>query len=86
MRFRYRANWGYWWTLDNVSLTGEAAQDQEITWTSSTSNWTSTEQNPENVTPTETTTYTVTYSNPDLECPGVETIEIVVKKPPQPNI
>jgi hypothetical protein len=86
IRFRYRANWGYWWTLDNVSLTGEAAQDLEITWTSSTSNWTSTKQNPENVTPTETTTYTVTYSNPDLECPGVETIEIVVKKPPQPNI
>ncbi|MFD2835410.1 PKD-like domain-containing protein [Gramella sp. AN32] len=86
IRFRYSANWGYWWALDNIILTGEAAQDQNITWASNTSTWTSTEQNPENISLTETTIFTVTYSDPDLECPGVETIEVIVKKPPQPKI
>ena len=84
--FYYQAPWGTWWAIDNVKIIGETDLPG-VTWTSSTDpDWTSNEQNPQNIFPTETTIYTATYSDPDLECPGVATVEVVVRTPPSPTI
>ncbi|SDR67256.1 SprB repeat-containing protein [Gillisia sp. Hel1_33_143] len=77
----------YSWAIDDVTITGEIQSTPEVEWTSSTDeNWTSNEQNPTNVTPSGTTVYTVKYTDPDLECPGRASIEVVVRQPPQPKI
>ncbi|TVZ27339.1 putative secreted protein (Por secretion system target) [Gillisia sp. Hel_I_86] len=82
IRFRYKATWGYYMGIDNVKITGET-KVPEVTWTSSTDpDWTSNEQNPNNVFPSETTVYTATYSDPDIECPGIGKVEVIVRQPP----
>ena len=87
IRFKYTANWGYWWAIDNVKITGEGSTVPDVTWTSSTNpEWTSNEQNPSNISVSRTTIFTATYTDPDLECPGVGTVEVTVKEPLQPKI
>ncbi|RKS43451.1 SprB-like repeat protein [Gillisia mitskevichiae] len=86
IRFKYSANWGYWWALDNISISG-TTKTPNVIWTSSTDpNWSSNEQNPQNVYPAETTIYTATYSDPDIECPGIGKIEVTVRQPPAVTI
>ncbi|WP_299155794.1 LamG-like jellyroll fold domain-containing protein [uncultured Christiangramia sp.] len=79
---------GYIWAIDNIEITGTQQDLPEIEWTSDTDpNWTSNEQNPQNVTPNVTTTYTVRYTDPDIaNCPGIETVEVIVRNPPEPTI
>ncbi|MDT0677832.1 LamG-like jellyroll fold domain-containing protein [Autumnicola musiva] len=87
IRFRYRAYWGYWWAIDNIKLTGEGSIIPDVTWTSSTNpEWSSNEPNPTNLSVSRTTTFTATYTDPDIECPGVGTVEVEVKDPLQPEI
>ncbi|UBZ05536.1 HYR domain-containing protein [Salegentibacter mishustinae] len=87
IRFNYRANWGYWWAIDDVKITGEGSTIPDVTWTSSTNpDWTSNEPNPTNISVSRTTVFTATYTDPEIECPGVGTVEVVVKDPLQPEI
>ena len=86
IRFKYTANWGYWWALDNIKLEG-TTDVPTVTWTSSSDpDWTSNEQNPENISPSETTIYTATYSDPDINCPGISQVEVIVRTPPEVTI
>ncbi|MBO2542813.1 HYR domain-containing protein [Salegentibacter sp. BDJ18] len=87
IRFKYRAGWGYWWAIDNVKLTGEGTTVPKVTWTSSANpEWTSNTPNPTNISVSETTIFTATYTDPEIECPGVGTVEVQVKDPLQPEI
>ncbi|WP_405199562.1 LamG-like jellyroll fold domain-containing protein [Christiangramia sp. LLG6405-1] len=87
IRFNYRANWGYWWAIDDVKITGEGSTIPDVTWTSSTNpDWTSNEPNPTNISISRTTIFTATYTDPEIECPGVGTVEVTVKEPLQPEI
>ena len=77
----------YSWAIDDVTITGEIQSTPEVEWTSNTDgDWTSNEQNPTNITPGGTTVYTVKYTDPDLECPGRASVEVVVRQPPNPTI
>ncbi|WP_424494921.1 LamG-like jellyroll fold domain-containing protein [Salinimicrobium sp. GXAS 041] len=87
IRFKYMANWGYWWAIDNIKLTGEGSTIPDVTWTSSTNpEWTSNDPNPTNISVSRTTIFTATYTDPDVECPGVGAVEVKVKDPLQPEI
>jgi hypothetical protein len=61
VRFNYRAREGYHWAIDNVNVSGSAANN--YSWASDPIGFTSTAQNPTGITPTETTTYTLTATN-----------------------
>ncbi|MDQ3101309.1 MAG: T9SS type A sorting domain-containing protein, partial [Bacteroidota bacterium] len=84
LRFRYRSAYGWYWAVDNVTVSGQ--QSATFAWSSDPAGFTSTEQNPQNVVVNETTTYTVTASTPqgctatasvtvtaeeNLDCPGL---------------
>ena len=87
IRFNYTAEWGYWWAIDNVKLTGEGSTIPDVTWTSSTNpDWSSNDPNPTNISVSRTTVFTATYTDPNIECPGVGTVEVQVKDPLQPEI
>lgn len=62
VRFRYKATWDWYWSIDNVSVSGNAA-NFTYSWTSTPSGFTSALQNPTGLTPTTSTTYDVTISN-----------------------
>jgi hypothetical protein len=64
-RFNYNAKWGWFWNIDNVSVTGtySSAPAATFAWTSSPAGFTSALQNPTGVSPTASTTYTVTATN-----------------------
>ncbi|MFH0895242.1 MAG: T9SS type A sorting domain-containing protein, partial [Bacteroidota bacterium] len=61
VRFRYEATWGYYWAVDNVTISGASAMT--YAWTSAPAGFTSTVQNPTAVIPTATTAYTVAVTN-----------------------
>ena len=65
IRFRYNGGWGWYWALDNVSVTGTLSTPPaaSFAWVSSTGGFTSSIQNPTGVSPSATTTYTVTATN-----------------------
>ncbi len=87
IRFRYRGrDRDYFWAIDNISITGTPASVADVQWTSNTSSWTSTEINPTNISPTETTSYTVTYTDPDTGCDGSATTTIVVRDLPDISV
>ena len=87
IRFNYdQANSDYYWAIDNISIFGEGAAKPEVQWTADTSSWTSTVENPQDLTPSETTVYTVTYKDPVNGCPGSASVKVIVKNPPQPVI
>lgn len=87
LRFRYvgtpSANW---WAIDNVTITGEPAAEPVISWTSVPPGFTSSVANPTNVTPSETTTYYVTYTDPDTGCNGTNSVTVNVYDAPVPEI
>ncbi|WP_158091644.1 PKD-like domain-containing protein [Christiangramia flava] len=87
IRFNYDdANGDYYWAVDNIIIGGDGSSQPEVTWTTNNSDWTSNQQNPEDVSPPISTIYTATYVDPDTGCPGSKSIEVVVKDPPQPVI
>lgn len=78
---------GYQWRINNIEISGETRSAPEVEWSSNTNeNWSSNEQNPTNISPGTTTVYTVKYTDPELECPGRASIEVVVRQPPIPTI
>jgi len=91
IRFRFLNNGNnaraYTWAIDDIKLAGESQNLPEIEWTSNTdSEWSSNVPNPVSVNPSSTTLYTVKYYDPELDCPGVATVEVIVRKPPNPTI
>jgi hypothetical protein len=61
IRFKYTADWGWWWAVDNVSLTGTT--NYNYAWTSSPSGYSSSLQNPAGVVTTTTTDYEIELTN-----------------------
>ena len=86
IRFRYVATWGYYWAIDNIEVTGTPSATADVSWTSSPAGFTSTDEDPTNVSPTETTTYTVTYTDPDSGCDGSESVTVTVRDTPDATI
>ena len=86
IQFYFDARYDYYWAIDDVEITGVAQSAADILWTSNTSSWTSTEANPTNVIPTETTTYTATYTDPDTGCSGSASTTVTVYPQPTPTI
>lgn len=63
IRFRYAATFDYYWCIDNVTVSGVSTLVATYAWTSTPAGFTSSQQNPTNVTPSADTTYTVTVTN-----------------------
>lgn len=78
VRFRYTASWGWWWAIDNVTI-GSLSSSYTINWSSSPAGYTSTVQNPQGVTPTQTTTYTVEYKS-GSGCSGSASTTVTVSQ------
>jgi hypothetical protein len=77
IRFRYAAVWGYYWAIDNVTVTSTPVTPAiSYAWTSTPSGFTSSTQNPTGVTPTVATTYTISVTN-NFGCSASETSESV---------
>jgi len=69
IQFYFYAERGFYWAIDNVILSGTLASTIPIiSWTSNPAGFTSTNQNPTNITQGGTTTYTVSYTNPISGC------------------
>jgi hypothetical protein len=58
LRWRYLSNWGYFWIIDDVSVSGTPAS-YSYAWTSTPAGFNSALQNPTGVAPTVNTDYTV---------------------------
>ena len=86
VRFRYEADWGYYWAIDNVEISGTPVAAANVTWTSNPAGFTSTEANPTSVYPGQTTTYIVSYTDPDTDCPGYDSVTVVVRDLPDAQI
>jgi hypothetical protein len=86
IRFRYQADDDYWWAIDNLEITGEPQAQADILWTSNPAGFSSTDENPTDVYPTETTTYIATYTDPDTNCPGSDSVTVVVRERPDATI
>ncbi|MFT3793883.1 T9SS sorting signal type C domain-containing protein [Flavobacterium sp.] len=63
VRFEYNATYDWYWAIDNVTISGTTPVAPTYTWTSTPAGFTSNVQNPTNVAPTVTTSYTVTATN-----------------------
>ncbi|WP_299581035.1 PKD-like domain-containing protein [uncultured Sunxiuqinia sp.] len=86
IRFRYEASWGWYWAIDNVTLSG-TSETPTITWTSAPTGTTFIPNSAnQTVSPKETTTYTVTYSYPGIDCPGTNSTTVNVRPEPQVEI
>lgn len=79
IRFKYDASWDWYWAIDNVVIHGTLSSTPESTyaWTSNPAGFTSTEKNPLGLTPTVTTTYTVTATN-SFGCSASAEVTVVV--------
>ncbi len=82
VRFRYKATWDWYWAIDNVTLTGNSSNGLAYDWSSNPSGFTSTDQNPTGVSPTETTEYTVVISNAG-GCSSTASVIVNVNPAPQ---
>jgi len=85
VQFRYQGRNDYYWAIDNVTVSGTPTVTANILWTSSTSSWTSTQKDV-SVSPTETTTYTVTYTDPNTHCSGSASTLVSVYPTPDATI
>ncbi len=70
----------------NLTSSSNITSGFSILWTTDTSPWTSTEANPTNIIPDETTTYTVTYTDPVTGCSGNESVTVNVHPAPDATI
>ena len=86
VRFRYEASWGWYWAIDNVTLSG-TSETPTISWSSDPTGTTFIPNSAnQTVSPTETTTYTVTYSYPGINCPGTASTTVTVRPEPEVEI
>lgn len=87
IRFYYYGSYDRYWAIDNVTIKGTVSAPMPIiSWTSNTSGWTSSESNPPNVSQTETSTYTVTYTNPISFCSASTSVIIATLPLPAASI
>jgi Putative metal-binding motif/Secretion system C-terminal sorting domain len=84
VRYKYDAPFGWYWAIDNVSVSGVSAVPPAPTyaWTSSPAGFVSTDQNPTNIVPTANTVYTVTITNSYGCSVQLSTPEVVVNANP----
>ena len=84
IRFRYTAAWNWYWAINNVIVSGTliTAPDATYAWTSNPAGFTSALKNPTGLTPTVTTTYTVTATN-SFGCASTADVTVVVINPVQ---
>jgi Secretion system C-terminal sorting domain len=75
IRFKYVANWGWWWAIDNVSVIGTT--NYNYAWTSSPSGFSSSVQNPTGVVTNASTTYDVQLSNA-FGCSSTSSANVVI--------
>ena len=84
IRFHYYARGrARYWAIDNVTLTGNF-NNYLINWTAlpAVTGFPSTQANPQNITPSQTTTYTVTYTNQTTGCSESKPITVTVNAAP----
>jgi hypothetical protein len=79
LRYNYVAVWGYYWLLDNITVSG--ASPYTFAWTSTPVGFTSSTQNPTGVLPAATTTYTATVTNM-AGCSGSANVLVTVNPTP----
>jgi hypothetical protein len=84
VRFRYNASNGFFWAIDNVSLTGNTT-NYTYSWVGAPSAFTSTEQNPINVAPTVSSFYVVTAKNTFGCSAPASPLPVIVNLLPTPN-
>ncbi|MCX6307164.1 MAG: T9SS type A sorting domain-containing protein [Bacteroidetes bacterium] len=84
LRWRYISNWGYFWCLDDILLTGTPAS-YTFGWTSTPPGFTSSDQNPTNVTQTVTRDYHVTVTGLG-GCTSLASATVVNNPLPTPSI
>jgi len=91
VRFKFDAVWGYFWAIDNVSLTGQ--QGADITWApqaglytdaAATIAYTGQPMATVYAKPTMTTAYTATATNPS-GCTVTDAIEVIFTSTPAPT-
>lgn len=82
IRFKYDASWDWYWAIDNVVINGTLSSAPEATyaWTSNPAGFTSNVKNPTGLTPSVTTTYTVTATN-SFGCSSTAEVTVVVIEP-----
>ncbi|MCX6233721.1 MAG: HYR domain-containing protein, partial [Bacteroidetes bacterium] len=85
IRFRYTATNDYYWAIDNVTITGTSPLPS-CEWTSDPPRFTSTDINPTGVSQAQTTSYIVTYVDTQTNCPGSDTVTVVMAPIPDANI
>jgi hypothetical protein len=79
IRFRYTGSFDWYWAINNVIVSGTltTAPDATYAWTSNPAGFTSALKNPTGLTPSVTTTYTVTATN-SFGCTASESVTVVV--------
>ena len=85
IQFRYQGRNDYYWAIDNVTISGTPTVVADILWTSNKSSWTSTQKDV-SVSPTETTIYTATYTDPATGCSGSASTTVNVYPTPDATI
>ena len=85
IQFYYSAKNDNYWAIDNVELTGEGSSS-DMFWTSVPNGFSSTLENPTEVYPSETTDYIAWYTDPDTGCLGSDTVTVIVRETPYPEI
>ena len=81
-RYRYVATNDRYWAIDNITLSGTPSATATIAWTSIPVGFTSNIATPTNVTPSTTTTYIATYTDPVTNCPGSNSVVVTVNPVP----
>ena len=77
IRFYYYAEYGWYWAVDNVRITGASASAIPIvSWSSDPIGFGSSQPNIPDVTQGETTTYTVSYTNPASLCSNSASVTV----------
>ncbi|MFL5754651.1 MAG: T9SS type A sorting domain-containing protein, partial [Bacteroidia bacterium] len=80
VRFNYKADWGYGWAIDNVTITG-GSPNFTYAWNSTPAGYTSASQNPTGLAPMVSTAYDVTITN-IFGCSATATANVTVNPSP----
>lgn len=83
IRFNYNGNGNRYWAIDNIKISGASVNDiPVIQWVSSPAGFYSTEANPLNLTQSVTSTYIVSYTNPNSGCSAKDSVTVINKPLP----
>ncbi|MCP9770494.1 fibronectin type III domain-containing protein [Lacihabitans sp. LS3-19] len=77
LRFHNNASGNGFWAIDNVRIKAQSELSHTYSWTSSNTDFTSFIQNPLNISPEESTTYSLVIGN-NFGCVTTKTVEVVV--------